>query len=170
MELCARRAHTHPLGVLRYSVADSVILFSNITDMNRTQHVLPDMTEFRDEAIVIQTMAPVEVQVTAFQTMWHSNPTAGSGESHTPPYQTPPNEETPRCIHAQFGDLNDHELRQLIRDLSQEIVQHKSTASLAIPLLEIGHTHRTVVYQRKMTRRSPFQEGEGSLLDHNHCQ
>ena len=37
----------------------------------------------------------------------------------------------------------------------------------AIPLLENGHAHWAVVPQRKMTRRSPFQEGEGSLLDHN---
>ena len=66
--------------------------------------------EFRDEAIAIWTMAPMEVQVTTFQTMWHSNPAAGMGESHTPPYQTPPNEETPCRIHAQLGDLNDQEL------------------------------------------------------------
>ena len=45
-----------------------------------------------------------------FQVMWHSNPTAGAGESHTPPNRTPPNEETPHLIHAQLGDLNDHEL------------------------------------------------------------
>ena len=104
MELCARRAHTHPLGVLWYSAVDSVILFSNVADVNCTQHVLPDMTEFRDEAITIWTMAPTEVQVTAFQAMWHLNPAAGAGESHTPPYQTPPNEETLHCIHAQLGD------------------------------------------------------------------
>ena len=110
VELCVRRAHTHPLGVLLYSMADSVVLFNNVTDVNRTQHALPDMMEFRDEAIMIWTMAPMEVQVTMFQTMWHSNPTAGTGESHTPPYQTPPNKETPHCIHAQLGDLNDHEL------------------------------------------------------------
>ena len=110
MELCIRRAHTCPLGVLQYYAADSVVFFNNVTDVNRTQHALPDMMEFRDEAITIQTMAPTEVQVTAFQTMWHSNPMAGTGESHTPPYQTPPNEETPRRIYAQLGDLNDHEL------------------------------------------------------------
>ena len=110
LELCARRVHTHPLGVLWYSTVDSVILFSNVTDVNRTQHVLPDVMEFRDEAIDIQTMAPMEVQVTVFQGMWHSNPAAGAGELHTPPYRTPPNEETPCHIHAQLGDLNDHEL------------------------------------------------------------
>ena len=110
VELCIRRAHTHLLGVLWYSAADSVVFFNNVADVNRTQHALLDVMEFRDEAVTIRTMAPTEVQVTMFQTMWHSNPVAGTRESHTPPYQTPPNEETPHCIHAQLGDLNDHEL------------------------------------------------------------
>ena len=78
-------------------------------------------------------MAPTEVQITAFQVMWHSNPTAGTGEAHTPPYRTPPNEETPRRIHAQLGDLNNDELRQLVRDLSQEIAQHESTVPPSYP-------------------------------------
>ena len=110
MELCVRRAHTHPLGVLWYSVADLVILFSNIADVNCTEHVLPDVMEFQDEAITTWTMALAQAHVIAFIEMWHLNPTAGEGEPHTPPYQTPPNEETPCCIHVQLGDLNDQEL------------------------------------------------------------
>ena len=110
VEICVRRAHICPLGVLQYSAVESVILFRNVTDVNRTQRVLPAMTEFQDEAITVWTMAPAQVQVTAFQAMWHLNPTTGDGELHTPPYQAPPNEETPHCIHAQLGDLNDSEL------------------------------------------------------------
>ena len=121
MELCIGRAHTHPLGVLWYSVADLVVFLSSATDVNHTQHALLDVTEFGDEAIAIRTMAPMEVQITVFQAMWHLNPTAGTGEAHTPPYRTPPNKETPCHIHAQLGDLNDDELRQLVRDLSQQI-------------------------------------------------
>ena len=100
MELCVRRAHTHPLGVLQYSTADSVILFSNVADVNSTQHVLPDVMEFCNEAVTTQTMALAQAHVTAFIKMWCSNPSAGEGELHTPLYQTPPNEETPHCIHA----------------------------------------------------------------------
>ena len=66
-------------------------------------------------------MALTEAHVAAFTTMWHSNPTAGDGEPHTPPYQTPPSEETPCHLHAQLGDLNDSQLQQLVKDLSQEI-------------------------------------------------
>ena len=35
---------------------------------------------------MVQTMAPTEAQVTAFQAMWHSNPPTGKGGPHTPPY------------------------------------------------------------------------------------
>ena len=110
VEICVRRAHLHPLGVLWYSMVESVILFGNVADMSHTHRILPDVMEFRDEAITVQTMAPAEVQVTMFQAMWHSNLPAGKGGLHTPPYQTPPNEETPCHIHAQLGDLNDSEL------------------------------------------------------------
>ena len=78
--------------------------------MSRTQCALLVVTEFGDESIAIRTVAPMEVQITAFQTMWHSNPVAGTRELHTPPYHMPPDEETPRRIHAQLGDLNDQEL------------------------------------------------------------
>ena len=79
MELCVRRAHTRPLGVLWYSAVDSVVLFSNVTDVNCTQHVLPDVSEFHDEAITTQTMAPAQVHITAFIEMWCSNPATGEG-------------------------------------------------------------------------------------------
>ena len=72
--------------------------------------LLLDMMELCDEAVMVQTMAPTEAHVAVFHIMWHSNPTAGDGEPHTPPYQTPPSEETPHRIHAQLGDLNDSEL------------------------------------------------------------
>ena len=79
VELCVRRAHTHPLGVLWYSMEDSVILFSNVADVNSTQRVLPDVTEFHNEAVMTQTMAPAQAHITAFIKMWHSNPSAGEG-------------------------------------------------------------------------------------------
>ena len=133
VELCVRRAHTRPLGVLRYSAADSVVFLNDAAAVDRTQRALLDITEFGEETIVIRTMAPTEGQAAAFHAMWHSSPAAGAGEPHTPPYRTPPDEETPRRIHAKLGDLNDSELRQLVRDLSQEIVQCESTAPPSYP-------------------------------------
>ena len=110
VEICIRRAHAHPLGVLQYSMAESVVLFRSPKDVNCAHHTLPDVTELHDEAITIQTMALIEAHVAAFTTMWHLNPTAGDGEPHTPPRQSPPSEETLHCLHAQLGDLNDSEL------------------------------------------------------------
>ena len=89
---------------------ESVVLYQSVKDVNCTHCILLDMMEFCNEAITIQTMAPTKAQVTTFQSMWHSNPTAGDREPHTPPYRTPPNKETPHRIHAQLGDLNDSEL------------------------------------------------------------
>ena len=100
---------------------------------------LPDMTELCNEAITVWTMAPTEAHVATFTAMWHSNPNTGEGEPHTPPYQTPPSEETLHCLHAQLGDLNDSELCQLIRDLSQEIAQCELTVPPATLLLRTGH-------------------------------
>ena len=110
MEISVGQAHMHPLGVLWYSMMESVILYQSVKDVNHIHRILPDVMEFCNEAITIWTMAPTEVQVTAFHSIWHSNPTTRDGELHTPPYQTPPNEETPHCIHAQLGDLNNSEL------------------------------------------------------------
>ena len=125
IEICIRRVHTHPLGVLQYSVADSVVLFANLKDVHRAHHTLLDVTELHNEAIMVWTMALAEAHIAVFTAMWHSNPTAGDGEPHTPPYQTPPSEETPCCLHAQLGDLNNSELQQLSKDLMQEIAQCK---------------------------------------------
>ena len=169
MELCVRRAHTRPLGVLWYSVADLVILSSNVTDVNCTQHVLLEVTEFCNEAVVTWIMALAQVHATAFIKMWHSNPTAGEGNCILLPIEHLITRRHWHHIHVQLGDLNDHELWQLVRDLLQEIVQcMKQWHPPAIPLLEIGHALWAVVPQRRMTRRSPFQEGEGSLQDHSH--
>ena len=163
MEICIWRAHTHPLGVLQYSVVESVILFRSLEDVNHAHCTLLDVTELHDEAIMVQTMALAEAHVAAFTTMWHSNPTTGDGEPHTPPYQTPPSEETPCCLHAQLGDLNDSELWQLVKDLMQEIAQYELTVPPSNSLLMTGHVCWAVESLRKMTGRSPFQEGEGGV-------
>ena len=110
MEICIRRAHTHPLGVLQYSAVELVILFGNLEDVNHAHHTLLDVMELNNEAITVRTMALTEAHVATFTAMWHSYPTSGDGELHTPPQQTPPSEETPHRLHAQLGDLNDSQL------------------------------------------------------------
>ena len=164
VEICIRRAHACPLGVLWYSAPELVILFRNLQRCEPcTLYFTGHDRITQCKAITVWTMAPTEAQVATFNVMWHSNSTTGDGEPHTPPQQTPPSEETPRHLHAQLGDLNDSGLQQLIKDLSQEIVQCELTAPLATPLLMTGHVHWAVESPRKMTGRSPFQEGEGGV-------
>ena len=91
MEICTRRAHICSLGVLQYSAVESVILFRSLEGVNHVHRTLPGMTELCNEANTVWTMGPTEAHVATFTTMWHSNPTTGDGEPHTPPYQTPPN-------------------------------------------------------------------------------
>ena len=110
IEIYVRRAHIHPLGVLRYSAMESVVFLQNIKHLNHILCTLPDMTEFHDEAITVWTVAPAEAHITAFIKMWHLNPTTSDGGPCTPPQQSPLCKGTPHHLHAQLGDLDDSEL------------------------------------------------------------
>ena len=48
-------------------------------------HSIVELMELRDEAIMVKAMAPSEAHITAYMTAWHSKPSTGDGESHTPP-------------------------------------------------------------------------------------
>ena len=64
--ICVQKSHTHPLGVLWYLAAESVILFGTMEDLNQANHTLLDVTELHDEAITVQTMALLEAHVATF--------------------------------------------------------------------------------------------------------
>ena len=110
VEICVRKGHAHPLGVLHYLPMESIILFSTMEDFNRVSHGLVDMMELQTDAITVVTLAPTEVHIASFTMVWHSKPTLGDGELHTPPQQTPSSEGTPHHLQVELGDLNDHEL------------------------------------------------------------
>ena len=116
--------------------------------------------ELQDEAITVKAMAPSEAHITAYMMVWHSKPSTGDGEPHTPPQQTPPSGGTPCHLQVDLGDLTDHKLWQLMEELHQEIMQCRMNAPPAVPLQANGHAHQVVGNLRRMTRRSPFQEGE----------
>ena len=84
------------------------------------------------------------------------------------PTQTPPSEETLCHLHAQLGDLNDSELQQLIKDLSQEIAQCELTVPLSNPLLMTGYIHQAVESLRKMTRGHLSRRGKVGSREANH--
>ena len=166
-EICIKKGHTHPLGVLHYLPMESVVLFSTAEDLNHASCGLVDVMELQDNAITVVTLAPMEAHIASFTTVWHSKPTLGDGELHTPPQQTPPSEGTPCCLQAELGDLQVNELWQLIKDLMQEIVLHELTVPPSNPLEMNGYAHQAVESPRRMTRRSLFQEGEGGVHQGN---
>ena len=102
VEICIKKGHTHPLGVLHYSPMESIVLFNTMEDLNHASHGLVDMTELQDNAITVVTLAPTEAHIASFTMVWHSKPTLGDGELHTPPQQTPPSEGTP-CIISKWS-------------------------------------------------------------------
>ena len=164
IEICViMKGHTHPLGVLHYSTMESVVLFCSMDELQHATCGIVKMTELQGEAITVRAMAPSEAHVTVYLAMSHSNPSNGERE---PAYTSPTNSPSGGTLHhlqVELGDLADHKLHQLMEDLTQEIVQHGIHVPPAVPLQMNGHTHQAVGRLRRMTGRSPFQEGEGGV-------
>ena len=110
VEICIKKGHTHPLGVLHYLPTESIILFNTAEDLNHVSHGLVDVTELQTDAITVVTLAPTEAHIASFTMVWHSKPTLGDGELHIPPQQTPPSGGTLHHLQAELGDLHDHKL------------------------------------------------------------
>ena len=108
-------------------------------------------------------MAPTEAHMSTYAMVWHVKPSKGGGRPHTPPQQTPTGGETLHCLHAELGDLNNHKLCQFMADLNQELVKHELIVPPSDPLQMTGYTHWAVKSPRRMTRRSPFWEGEDGV-------
>ena len=164
IEICVMKGHTHPLGVLHYSATESVGLFHSPDELQQATHGIIKTTEFQGEAIIVRAMAPLEAHVTVYIAMSNTNPSNGERELHTHPQQTPLSGGTPCHLQAELGDLANHELHQLMQDLIQEIVQCQIHVPPVVPLQMNGYAPWAVESPRRMTRRSPFQEGEGGVL------
>ena len=164
IEVCVKQGCTHPLGVLFYSPAESVVFFLTVDNLKCASCDITGETELHDEAITVRAMAPTEAHISAYAMVWHVKPSKGSGRLHTPPQLTPPGGETLHHLHTELGDLNNHVLHQLMADLNQELVQCELIVLSSDPLQMTGYTHQAVKSPRRMTRKSPFQEG--FPLDH----
>ena len=110
VEICVKKGHTHPLGVLHYLAMESITLFSTMEDLKRSSYGLVDVVELQNDAIKVVTLAPTEAHIASFTMVWHSKPTIGDGEPNTPPQQTPPSGGTPHHLQVELGDFDDHEL------------------------------------------------------------
>ena len=162
IEICIKMGHIHPLGVLHYSTTELVVLF-HLTD--ELQHItcrIVKATELQGEAITVMAMAP-KAHTKVYLVTLHLNPPNREGELHTPPEQTPLSRGMPHCLQAEHGDLANHKLHQLMEDLRQEISLCKVNMLPSIPLQIHGYVHQGVGTLRRMTRGSPFREGEGQV-------
>ena len=110
VEICLKKGHTCPLGVLHYLAMESIILFGTAKELKCASHGLVDVMELQNDAITLKTLAPLEAHIATFTMVWHLKPTTGDGEPHTPPQQTPPSRGALHCLHMELGDLNDHKL------------------------------------------------------------
>ena len=175
--MCMTLGHTHPLGVLWYFLMELVALFHMTEDMQQASCSAVKATELPDEPLAIQTIAPSEHHVRAYIAVMggdpskpRSLPSEGEGDSHLPTSNPHTGGGTLHHLQAELGDLADQELHQLLEDLHQEIPLHEVHAPPANVNQLLGENHQGVVILMGMTRRSPFQEGEGGFPQDNHLQ
>ena len=127
MEICMKKGHTYPLGVLHYSATESIILFGTMEELKCASCSLVDIMELQNDAIMVKTLAPLEAHIATFAMVWHLKPTTGDGELHTPPQQTPPSGGTPHHLPVELLWPWWPWAASAVADLTQEIAQHELT-------------------------------------------
>ena len=162
MGICIKKAHTHLLGVLHYSAMESVILFCTADELKCASYTIVEVMELQDEAITVKAMAPLDAHITAYMMVWHSKPSTGDGEPHTPPHQTPPSGATLHHLQADLGNLADNELWQLMEELHQEISQQRINTPPAVPLQANGHVIFGTIVSFNMLMQNFYKITQGS--------
>ena len=56
MEICMKKGHTNPLGVLCYSATESVILYCTADELKCASCSIVEVTELHDDAITVKTL------------------------------------------------------------------------------------------------------------------
>ena len=82
------------------------------------------------------------------------------GEPHLPTGNPQPGGGT-LPLQAELGNLTDQELYQLLEDLHQVVALCELNAPPEVLHQDFGKTHKGMEVQIRMTRRSPFLEGQG---------
>ena len=174
IEMCIKLGHTHLLGVLHYSVIESVAVFCSTEEMQHATCGAIKAMELQEEAIAIQAVAPLETHVKAYiiavggdSSKLQSSPSEEEGEPHSPHDNPHPSGEMSHHLQAELGNLANHELCQLVEDLCQ-ITLCELNAPPAALYQCLGDTHQAAGMPKKATRRSPFQEGEDGFPWDNH--
>ena len=67
VEICIKKGHTCPLGVLHYLPMESIVLFSTTEDLNCVSHELVGVMELQDIATAVVTLAPTEAHIASLK-------------------------------------------------------------------------------------------------------
>ena len=177
MEICITLGQTHPLGVLWYLATKLVVLFCMAEEMQQASHGATKAMELQDEPIAIKTVAPMEQHIRVYITVvggdhskLQSPPSEGKGDPHSPTGNLHPGRGTQCQLQAELGNFTDQELHQLVEDLHQEIALCKLHAPPSNPQPTPWREPSGSGNLMGMTRRSPFQKGEGGFPQDNHLQ
>ena len=77
IEICVKKGHAHPLGVLHYTAMESVILFHTTDELKHASCSIVEVMELQDDAITVKAMAPSEAHITAYTMVGIQSPQQG---------------------------------------------------------------------------------------------
>ena len=171
IEICVQFGHTHPEGVLHYSAFKSVMLFHTTDELQITTHRVLKALTLCDETIKVQTSPPSAAHMWAYMAVVNgklsgTQPLPSNGEEghHLSPSNPHPGGRTPQHLQANFGDVTDNELWQLMEELCREIALWELNAPPESHHKHLGGILWEMGILMQITGRSPFQEGRvGSL-------
>ena len=127
IEICIWLGHTHPEGVFQDSTIETVMLFHTTDELQIAMHGTMKASMLHDEAIRVKSSPPSANHVRCYMAVvgepsgTQPPPSDGEEEHHLSPSNTHPGGRTPHHLQANFGDLVDNELCQLMEDLHWEV-------------------------------------------------
>ena len=135
IEICGIKGHTHPLGVLHYSAMESIVLFQSTDELQHTTCGIVKMMELWGEAITVKAMTPSEAHITAYLATSNQIPLMVRESCIHLPNKLPQVGGTLHHLQAELWDLANHELHQLMENLTKEVAQCKVNVPSSSPPL-----------------------------------
>ena len=124
IKICIQLGHTHPVGVLCYSVTELIMLFQSVDKMQLTTHGAIKAMTLHEEAIAIWASLPSGAHVRAYLAIANGEPLGTlcqtldrEGDPQLSPSNCNPGGRTPCHLQVNLGNLGDDELWQLLEDL-----------------------------------------------------
>ena len=151
------------------------MLFHTTDELQITTHRVLKALTLCDETIKVQTSPPSAAHMWAYMAVVNgklsgTQPLPSNGEEghHLSPSNPHPGGRTPQHLQANFGDVTDNELWQLMEELCREIALWELNAPPESHHKHLGGILWEMGILMQITGRSPFQEGEGGFPHSNH--